>query len=66
MIKILPEGSNILVANFIDEPFTAVKVMNDNIDLEDYIDVIEPDGLNEARLKELEFLRIMCQLRIQN
>jgi len=31
--------------------------MNENIDLEDYIDVIEPDGLNEARLKEWEFLK---------
>ncbi len=31
--------------------------MKENVDLEDYIDVVEPDGLNEARLQKLEFFR---------
>jgi len=57
VIKILPEGPNIFVANFINEPFTSVRIMNESIDLEDYIDMIEPEGLTEARLKELEFFK---------
>jgi len=31
--------------------------MDEKVDLEDYIEVVEPDGLTEVRLQELEFFK---------
>jgi len=37
--------------------------MDEKVDLEDYIEVVEPDGLTEVRLQELEFSKETYQLK---
>jgi len=55
VVHIVSEGNNIQVANFINQPFTNVKIMNENVILEERPDVIEPEDFKETRIQELDF-----------
>jgi len=55
--KILPEGNDILTANFLGEELQQISVMKPYVELPDYSNVIEPDEITFDRLDELKFFQ---------
>ena len=56
-IKILPDNDEICVANYEDEELKTIKILKTNANLAGFPDIIEPNGLSEIRMRDLEFFR---------
>ena len=55
VVKIMQDTNNILVANYVDEPFRSFKIMNSLPAEGGEPDILIPEDISESRLKDLEF-----------